>query len=566
MTKIISNILTYLRRFFGDSRCLVLWVLTALIVPNIVLNFTEMTSMLWKIANIAVPLGVYSMFMSVSRRTGLMALLALPLMIFAAFQLVLSYLYGESIIAVDMFLNVVTTNVAEATELLSNLFVAIAVVVVLYLPPLVWGAVLYRRLRTPNAFRSKMAASSIVLLLTGAVSASQASVSEPDRTFHREIFPVNVICNLHEAVRRASQVNDYPATSKDFSYDAASCRTVDEREIYLFVIGETARSCNWQLGGYGRCTNPRLSQEKNVVFCPRAISESNTTHKSVPMIMSMVSSENFDSISSCKSIITAMKEAGFRTHFFSNQAPNRSYTEYFGNEADDVRYTDFSHSEHPYDTELLPMVMDAVTDTVHRKHFIVLHTYGSHFLYRDRYPKNAAVFLPDDAIDANPGNRKALINAYDNTIAYTDMFLADAIDVLKRSRCRSALLYTADHGEDIFDDARERFLHASPNPTYWQLHVGMLLWLSETIAESDLMATLRRNAQGCVSPQKSMFNTALEIAGVSTPWFDASKSLANPSYSFGDAVYLTDLNQAVPLDKSGIRNTDMERLRDVMIP
>lgn len=261
-----------------------------------------------------------------------------------------------------------------------------------------------------------------------------------------------------------------------------------------------------------------------------------------------------------------MKEAGFRTHFFSNQAPNRSYTEYFGNEADDVRYTDFSHSEHPYDTELLPMVMDAVTDTVHRKHFIVLHTYGSHFLYRDRYPKNAAVFLPDDAIDANPGNRKALINAYDNTIAYTDMFLADAIDVLKRSRCRSALLYTADHGEDIFDDTRERFLHASPNPTYWQLHVGMLLWLSETIAESDLMATLRRNAQGCVSPQKSMFNTALEIAGVSTPWFDASKSLANPSYSFGDAVYLTDLNQAVPLDKSGIRDNDKEKLRGVMMP
>ena len=467
-----------------------------------------------------------------------------------------------------MFLNVVTTNVAEATELLSNLFVAIAVVVVLYLPPLIWGAMFYGRLRTPNAFRYGMAISGAVLLLTGGLTTSLASVGGQEREFHREIFPVNVICNLHEAVQRARQVNDYPVTSKGFSYDAVSCRPADEREIYLFVIGETARSCNWQLGGYGRCTNPRLSREKNVVFCPRAISESNTTHKSVPMIMSMVSAENFDSISSCKSIITAMKEAGFRTHFFSNQAPNRSYTEYFGNEADGVRYPDFSNSGHPYDAALLPMVIDAVSDTVHLKHFIVLHTYGSHFLYRDRYPVEFARFLPDDAIDANPGNRRELINAYDNTIAYTDAFLADAIDVLKREQCRSALLYSSDHGEDIFDDARGRFLHASPNPTYWQLHVGMLLWLSEQAVEGSpvLMTALRRNSQKCVSPQKSMFNTALEIAGVATPRFDASGSLTNPSYHFGKAVYLTDLNKAVPLDKSGIRKIDKEKLNDVLMP
>lgn len=566
VTKITNSILYPLRRFFCDSRCLVIWTLIALMVPNVVLDLTEVSPVLWKVANIAMPLGAYALFMSASKRTGLIVLLALPLMIFAAFQLVLSYLYGESIIAVDMFLNVVTTNVAEATELLSNLFVAIAAVVVLYLPPLLWGAVSYRRLRTPDAFRSKLAASGLAMLLAGCLLAGLAHVTGHNRVFYREIFPINVICNLHEAVQRAGQVKDYPATSRGFSYGAVSGRPVDEREIYLFVIGETARSCNWQLGGYGRCTNPRLSKERNVVFCPRAISESNTTHKSVPMIMSMVSSENFDSISYCKSIITAMKEAGFRTHFFSNQAPNRSYTEYFGNEADDVRYADFSHSDHPYDAALLPMVMDAVTDTVHRKHFIVLHTYGSHFLYRDRYPGDFARFLPDDAIDANPGNREALINAYDNTIAYTDMFLADAIDVLKRSHCRSALLYSADHGEDIFDDKRERFLHASPNPTYWQLHVGMLLWISDTIAESDsaLMANLRRNAQECVSPQKSMFNTALEIAGVTTPRFDASKSLTNSSYHFGDAVYLTDLNLSVPLEESGIRDADKDKLKEVM--
>ena len=174
-----------------------------------------------------------------------------------------------------------------------------------------------------------------------------------------------------------------------------------------------------------------------------------------------------------------MKEAGFHTGFFSNQAPNNSFTELFGNEADNVRYTDFSTANHPYDSSLLPMLRQALADTTHAKKFIVLHTYGSHFLYRDRYPREFAKFLPDDAIDANAGHRNDLINAYDNTILYTDSFLADAIGLLRATGCKSALLYSADHGEDIFDDQRERFLHASPNPTY-HLHTLTALVISQS--------------------------------------------------------------------------------------
>jgi len=543
----------------SDQRYLLLWVVAVLLVPNIVLDITESYAPAWKAANVLLPAGFYLMWMCASKRTGMMTLLAFPFMILAAFQIVLIHLYGESIIAVDMFLNVVTTNVDEVNELLSNLLEAIFTVALLYLPPLAVAAVALYRKRTVNApFRRKTGIAGCALIVAGAIASVGASVYAGKGQFHRDVFPVNVCCNMAEAVKRTHQTLHYAETSKGFTYQAASTHAADEREIYLFVIGETSRAENWQLGGYERETNPRLSKEDNLVFFRRSISESNTTHKSVPMLISPLTSETFDSIQCYKSIITAMKEAGFHTCFFSNQAPNRSYTQYFGDEADEVRYTDFTKKQHPMDSELIDMLRQAVADTTHTKLFVVMHTYGSHFLYRDRYPREFARFLPDNAIDAVPAHRSDLINAYDNTIRYTDNVLADAIGVLRSAECRSAMVYSSDHGEDIFDDSRKRFLHASPTPTYHQLHVATLAWMSDEAAAAmpNQMEALKRNSSLPVSPQKALYNTIIDISGVTTPYFKKARSLAGSAYKPQHAVYLTDLNIAVPIEDSGIKAID----------
>lgn len=554
-----------LRSFFGDARYLALWVIVALIIPNVVLDITEPWGVTWKVANVLLPGGFFVLWMCCTRRTGLMALLSLPFMILGAFQLVLSYLYGESIIAVDMFLNVVTTNVDEVSELLGNLLIAIFTVVVLYLPPLVWGVVaMCRKLQLPCSFMKSGRIVGGIAMLAGVIAALFAPAT-PTQRFDRCIFPVNVCFNLAEAVNRTKVTSHYPETSAGFSYGATSVRDSSEREIYIFVIGETARAANWQLCGYERPTNPRLAKNANLRFMSKAISESNTTHKSVPMLMSVATAESFDSINRIKSIITAMKEAGFYTRFFSNQSPNRSFTQYFGDEADDVRYCDFTATNHPYDAEVLPWVSEAVADTCHAKQFIVIHTYGSHFLYRDRYPREFARFLPDDGLDANVTHRSDLINAYDNTILYTDHLLSELIETLAGTGVKAGLLYSSDHGEDIFDDERERFLHASPNPTYYQLHVAMLAWLSDSIVNAcpQFISNLNENARKGVSPQKSMFHTAMEMAGVDSPLFNANLSLINKGYEYPAPVYLTDLNVSVPLENSGLKKRDMEQLEKV---
>ncbi len=545
------------------SRCLALWIVLVLLIPNVVLDCTENSTAVWKIANLAIPSGIYLLILTSSRRTGWMAITLLPAMVLSAFQIVLLYLYGESVIAVDMYLNVATTNMSEASELLENLTPAIIIVIALYLPSLAWGIyAIIRKINMPAPARKELAIWGASLTLFGIGLGTVGLATEEKGSFYRDIFPVNAIANLFEAVNRARQIADYPHTSTQFSYEARSLRNSSEREIYVYVIGETSRAQNWQLYGYHRPTNPRLSQEKNLVFFDRALSESNTTHKSVPMLMSCLSAETFNSINNIKSILSAMKEAGFYTRFFSNQAPNRSYTEYFGNEADDTRYTETDTDVHPYDNTLIGMVHQAVGDTVHRKQFIVLHTYGSHFRYRDRYPQQFSYFKPDNPSEASAGNREELVNSYDNSIRFTDHVIASIIGELKVAGCPTALLYSSDHGEDIYDDARKRFLHASPTPTYYQLHVAMLAWLSDDFcnAHPEMMHNLQDNRHRRVSTQKSMFNTAMDIFGIETPHADRSKSLASAAYTAAPAVYLTDLNEAVPVKESGIKSTDIQHL------
>ena len=563
-----NTIVSPLRCFFGDTRWLAVWTAVALIVPNVVLSITEPVSHLSAIVNVVLPSGIYMLAMSAFRRIGISALAMIPFMFFAAFQIVLLYLYGGSVIAVDMFLNVVTTNVSEATELLGNLMAAMGVVITLYVPPIVWGiCATIRKSEISPSFRRKMTVVGVVVASVGCLLAAAASLTTKGYSLVHETFPLNAISNMAEACHRYSETERHEELSAGFSYRARFDGDKSSREAYIFVIGETARGDNWQLGGYDRQTNPLLSSEEGVVFFKKSVSESNTTHKSVPMLISFASAENFDSIAHFKSIITAFKEAGFSTAFISNQRPNRSFTEHFGNEADTTVYVTGADMEtYHFDEAVLEPVDRLLGDTLRRKQLIVIHTYGSHFKYRDRYPDNFSVFRPDDAIDASLSNRDQLINAYDNTIRYTDFILHSLVAKLRDLDCRAALTYASDHGEDILDDERHRFLHASPTPTYWQIHQASLVWLSPTLrAENPEMAdALSKNSRRRVSPQKSLFPTTMQLARIASPMVVDTLSLVSPRYNPAPAVYLNDLNQARPITDCGLKKADMEQLSPIL--
>lgn len=552
-------------QFFTRPQHLVIFLVMALALPNIVLAYTEQMTVTARMANIVLPVSVYLLLAVAVRRTGRAVWMLFPLIFFAAFQTVLLYLYGRSVIAVDMFLNLVTTNAGEALELLDNLIPAVAAVVIIYLPLLVAGtAVAIRGTRIGETFRRKalrtgFAGAVVGLLLTGICRATDTTYRVSD-----QMYPVNVVYNLCLAVDRTHDTAHHDELAAHFSFGAHATHPADSVETYVLVIGETARAIEFSAYGYTRDTSPWLRTDKGVTRFTHVLSQSNTTHKSVPMLLSAVSAADFDSLPQQRGLITAFREAGFYTVFLSNQRRNHSYIDFFGEEADECHFIKDGLPEDScvYDEVLLEGLQHTL-GSHHRKLLVVLHTYGEHFNYRERYPSSAALYLPDSPAEARPVNRPFLTAAYDNAIAYTDRLLQGIATLLRSHGGLSAMLYTADHGENIYDDSRQLFLHASPIPSYYELHVPFAVWTSDAYRHTfpDINAALRRNADAQVQSSVSTFHTLLHLAGITTPRLQSDKSVASTAYRCGPRRYLNDHNEAVTLHRAGFTAADFSMLK-----
>ena len=551
--------LSALRLRLLSAQFLFIYTVVAITVPNLSLAFTNSIPLSANVISVVLPLSFYVWLMSLSRKTGRLVWLLFPLIFFAAFQMVLIYLYGGGVIAVDMFLNLATTNPDEAMELLDNLIPAVAGVLVLYIPLLVLAAWQWaRHTSLEAAFQRRMRRAALrtggVMLLAAAllyVVFPRGGERQGRFEYHveNEVYPVNVFYNLALALHESWLSAHYQERVAHFRFGAMPTHNADSTEVYVLVVGETARSSNFQLYGYARPTNPQLSRESRLMVFRNVRSQSNTTHKSVPMLLTAATADDHSRLYHEKGILAAFGEAGFHTAFFSNQLRNHSYIDFLGEEANDACFIrEKQPSRRPDDEQLLPYVAQEL-DQHHRKLFIVLHMYGSHFNYRDRYSRANARFLPDEPTEAKAENRPQLLNAYDNTILHTDRILARLIGILRARHCISAVLYTSDHGENIFDDSRHLFLHASPRPSEYDTDVPLLVWTSEQFGRQypQVINAMRGNLRKGAESNASVFPTMLSIAGIRARARADSLSLTNRTYHLGTRYYLDDHNHAVPL-------------------
>ena len=122
------------KAFLRSSRhaaLLALCYFAAVMIPNCILFFTEPYSIWSKAALLTLPAGGYLLWSVAFRRSGIAVWLSFPVIFFCALQIVLLYLFGNSVAATDMFINIVTTNPGEATELLSNIYPSVILVCVI---------------------------------------------------------------------------------------------------------------------------------------------------------------------------------------------------------------------------------------------------------------------------------------------------------------------------------------------------------------------------------------------------------------------------------------------------
>lgn len=532
------------------SKCLYWWTLASVLLPNVLLSFTEDMSMSGRIANVFIVGGLWWWLLSISRHVGRTVLLMFPLMFFGAFQVVLLYLYGRGVIAVDMFLNLVTTNSREVGELLGNLEFAVATVVVVYMPAIVAGIVACRhKWRLGGKYIRRLRVPALCTAGVGIIAMVAAFLGGSGYRIENDLFPINVIYNACLAVDRTVKTKHISNT--DYKHYAFFENDSTVREVYIMVVGETARGDRWELNGYERHTNPGMDSADWISF-PHAFSESNTTHKSVPMLLSHIDAETFsDSIYHVKGIMAAFAEAGGRTAFFSNQRYNHSFIDRFGFEADTAVFIreECNNNKTFTDLDMLPLV-ERELKVQARRELIVLHTYGSHFNYADRYNGISGAFKPDYPLQARKKYKTELNNAYDNTICLTSRLLSSLAMMIERDSIVGAVIYTSDHGEDIFDDQRGLFLHASPMPTIYQVHVPFAVWMSRKyrMTYPQRLANARGNKMRKVSSSRSFFQTLCSLASLRCAVRDSSASVVDGCYVEKPSRYLNDHNECVALD------------------
>lgn len=558
-----------LKRLLDNQQAIYIAALVVLMLPNVVLSVTDHFHKVELPAFFLLPLAFYMLLMLLFRKPGYALLLFTPLLILSGGQLVLLYLFGGSIISVDMFLNFTTSNTGEAGELISTIWPLLLSGALIYIPFIFYAIWSIRNpVKLTKRFVRIAFVAALCCLVAGGISVWRSYQTMFDYAFRTHVYPYNILENIEFAGKKLWRTENYPAAVADFSFGAKKNKESGQREVYVLVIGETSRAFNWSLYGYDRQTNPYLSADTGLVVCRDVLTQANITHRIVPIILSAASAENYNVIYDQKSLISAFKEAGFKTCFLSNQGANRSFIDYFAAEADtliSLRQNDNNRAVNPYDTDLLPELDKLIHNTTDNL-CIVLHTYGSHFEYNMRYPKAFSQFTPDQARRLSVQNRQAYVNAYDNSILYTDYFLHQIIEQLRKSDCCTAMLYLSDHGEDIMDDSRSMFLHCSPIPTVYQLYVPFLFWFSDGYA-SIYPDKVGHALQNSCKPFASnvVFHSFIDLADIQTPYVDTTLSVLRSGFIPGERCFISDHDRPILIRELGLKEDDMRQIRRLNI-
>ncbi|HSI64690.1 MAG TPA: phosphoethanolamine transferase [Candidatus Saccharimonadia bacterium] len=264
------------------------------------------------------------------------------------------------------------------------------------------------------------------------------------------------------------------------------------REVYVLVLGESARFDRFQINGYARETTPLLARTSGLLSFQDVIAPAPVTSMSVPLLLTPASPGDLKRAPSLPSAVSIFRQAGFQTAWYSTQRKHGMYDTASSMFAQDAHASLFlsgsfapANGRYPaeHDGALLQPVRDLLAQGHHRI-LLVLHTMGSHQNYADRYPPEFNHFPAQRVeIASRPfvralteDERQNLANAYDNSVRYTDWFLAQIVDILAQAHAVSVMMYVSDHGQNGGDAAALPFAHGNVTPEV--MHVPMLVWMS----------------------------------------------------------------------------------------
>ena len=367
-----------------------------------------------------------------------------------------------------------------------------------------------------------------------------------------KVFPVSFYHKITNVRNGIKKIKSYNQTIKGFSYEAIKKDTLDLSEVYVLVIGETARKYNFGLLGYDRNTTPNLSKIENLFTFNDVKSAANLTAISMPFIVTRATPNNFNVSVEEPAILKAFEEAGFKTYWLTNQPTGLSEViGFYSRLASTYRSLSASIDATKFDELLLPELDMILNDSSSKKKFIVIHTMGSHFRYNYRYPDRFKKFTPivSKKLSLNAisvSYKKEFINSYDNSILYTDYILSEISNRLAETKSLSYMYYLSDHGENLYDDSRNFLMHGQPIPTKYEIDIPLIIWTSNEykMAYATKTEILKSHQNSRISTVNT-FHTLLDLANIGYKNENLKLSFANEKFDSLQPRYVLTPNKEV---------------------
>lgn len=287
----------------------------------------------------------------------------------------------------------------------------------------------------------------------------------------------------------------------------------NEKSVVVLVIGESARSQNFSLYGYDKNTNPLLSKTKNLYHF-NATSCATYTTAGVKGILEHTRTDDLYEILP-NYLYRNNVDVVWRT---TNWGEPPVHIKDYQNR--DVLKANCKGEGCNYDEILLTGLKEQIASSKKNKVLIILHTSTSHGpTYSKKYPPRFEVFKPVcNSVELGNCSHQELINAYDNTIVYTDYILYNIIEDLKQLKeYKSAMLFVSDHGESLGE--KNLYMHGVPLSIApkEQYEIPFIVWVSDNSAKQ-----LKHNK---ILSQNHVFHSVLNFLGIQSPIYDEKMNI-----------------------------------------
>lgn len=284
------------------------------------------------------------------------------------------------------------------------------------------------------------------------------------------------------------------------------------KSIVVLVIGESARSANFSLYGYNKKTNPLLSKINNL-HVYRSESSATYTTAGVKSILDHKKSNKLYEL--------------LPNYLFRNGIEVIWRTTNWGEPT--VKIKNYYNKENlrescegtgcAYDEVLLNGLKAQILESKKNKIFIVLHTSTSHGpTYYKKYPQQFNQFTPVcKTVELAKCTQEELMNAYDNTILYTDYILANLIEELKQlNQYNTSMIFISDHGESLGE--KNLYMHGIPISIApkEQIEIPFIVWTSNDSIKFKNSKMLS---------QYHVFHSVLDLLAIESPIYDESMSI-----------------------------------------